>query len=513
MIYVYDISVIHEDVRMDGAILRGGGVNASERKLGKLTDRTFLRLWSYPNTFNDRNVAANGIGQEFADLLAVFENHVVIFSDKQAQWSETKPLEVAWPRWYRKAVHEAVKQLRGASSWLEKHPGRIFTDKECTQKLPIPLPPKQDRIVHLVAVVGGAEQAARDYFGDQRGTLVLRSTIKGRDHFSPSDKRFSPFEVGDVDPSGPFIHVFDPIGLNFAMTELDTVADFTNYLTQRSRLLRFRYPVTAMGEEHLVSAYMMNGFIDNKPSFIPKKLKKKARRSAIVIPEGEYETYTNSRLYSELSRLREGSEMWDRTIELISESVLEGSSIEILNSPPSVKQSELVLREMASETRMNRVQLGEALRGAMNQSIDDQTTRFVRRTLIRRERPARMVGYVFLMLPYDPNFGSIEEYREYRSKMLATYCLSFLREQPKLKRATGLAFDLQHGGASGYKFTTRSEDLIAIEMPRWDSDLLDTLEHDRKLFDMKDHKTLKASGRKLRIRNTYSVDVNRKRYR
>jgi hypothetical protein len=127
---------------LNSVITRGKGLTPSEQKLAALADRTFLRLWSYPNTFNDRTKSASGGGQEVADLLAVFEKHVVLFSDKDIAWQADKPLSLAWCRWYRRAVEGAITQLVGASRWLDLHPDRIFTDKQCLQRLPIPLPPE-----------------------------------------------------------------------------------------------------------------------------------------------------------------------------------------------------------------------------------------------------------------------------------------------------------------------------------------------------------------------------------
>jgi len=53
-------------------IVKSDGVTRTERLLAKLCDRSFLRLWSYPNPFKDDR-------DELYDLLAVFENHVFIF--------------------------------------------------------------------------------------------------------------------------------------------------------------------------------------------------------------------------------------------------------------------------------------------------------------------------------------------------------------------------------------------------------------------------------------------------
>jgi len=485
-------------------IIRGEGLTPSEKRLVQFADRTFLRLWSYPNTFNDRTKTACGGGQEIADLLAVFENHVVLFSDKAISWQDNKPIELAWSRWYRRAIDGAVLQLNGAERWLDLHPDRVFTDKHCTQKLPVPLPGKADRITHLVAVVSGAEAAARRYFQDPRGSLMIIPSLTGAAHIDTARNGFRPFMVGDVNPDGTFVHVFDPIGLEIVMRELDTVADLTAYLVARAKILRSGKMSLAAGEEHLLAAYMMNGFQNGRPGFVPEKMRKRIRRAKLVIPEGEYETYVYSQLYAELAELKKRSMLWDEVIEMIAEDVLKGTSISILNFEPSVALSEAALRVIAGETRMNRVSLAHALWGAMERCVGEGMTRFVRRTFVTRRFPMRGIGYLFLILPQDKGAGTYEAYRAYRSSMLQTYCYSLFREQPKLDMVVGMAFDIY---LKDGEIHTRSEDVMAMPPPDWTPEEIKTLETNRALFEMKDPREFEGSAVRHRIRNPFRASL------
>jgi hypothetical protein len=476
--------------RLTDAVIRGEGLTPSERRLVALANRTFLRLWSYPNSFNDRTMGSSGGGQEYADLLAVFENHVVLFSDKEISWQNDKPRDLAWARWFRRAVEGGVTQLKGAERWLDQHPDRIFTDRRCTQLLPVPLPLKSNRIVHLVAVVSGAEAASRKYFDDPRGTLMIQPALKGPAHVNSERADFRPFIIGDVNPNGTFIHVFDPIGLKVVMKELDTVADFTAYLLARSKLLRSGQVGLVAGEEHLLAAYMMNGFKNGRPSFISEKIRKKARRKLVMIPEGEYETYISSGLYTEIEALKKQSMLWDNFIELVTEDVLKGTSISILDHEPTFHMSEQSLRVMASERRIDRVSLAQALLGAMEHSLDEGMARFIRRAFILRKTPNKKIGYVFLILPADPAAGTYEEYRTYRSMMLATYCTSVFREQPKLDVVVG-------------EIRTRSEDVLAMPPPEWTPESLAAFENDRSVFELKDARELEVAAIGRRIKNPF----------
>jgi len=58
------------------------GATSSERYLAKLANDKFFGLWSYPNVYTDEGISKIGIGKELCDLLIVFQNSIIIFSDK-----------------------------------------------------------------------------------------------------------------------------------------------------------------------------------------------------------------------------------------------------------------------------------------------------------------------------------------------------------------------------------------------------------------------------------------------
>jgi hypothetical protein len=120
--------------------------------LAKLARTTFLSLWSYPNVVRDEPQKKGILGKEIADLLVVFENDIVLFSDKDCVFPSTGNLDVDWSRWYRKAVEKAANQLWGAERHIRAHSNGIFIDPKCTLMLPIPLPFPERIRVHRVVV-------------------------------------------------------------------------------------------------------------------------------------------------------------------------------------------------------------------------------------------------------------------------------------------------------------------------------------------------------------------------
>jgi hypothetical protein len=54
-------------------------------------------MWSYLGVFRDQRAAAGGRRdvKELCDLLVVFENHGIIFTDKDCQFDDVDHLQVA----------------------------------------------------------------------------------------------------------------------------------------------------------------------------------------------------------------------------------------------------------------------------------------------------------------------------------------------------------------------------------------------------------------------------------
>ena len=67
--------------------IKSEGVTPTERLLSDLCERSFLKLWSYPNPFKDDR-------DELCDLLAVFENHPGGGPTKTTQHNSRQLLEM-----------------------------------------------------------------------------------------------------------------------------------------------------------------------------------------------------------------------------------------------------------------------------------------------------------------------------------------------------------------------------------------------------------------------------------
>jgi hypothetical protein len=459
------------------AVPRSLGTTLSERYLAKLADRSFLNLWSYPNTFIDKKTGAKGDGKELCDLLVVCGDHILIFSVKAVVWPGAVNEQIAWKRWYKRAIAKSVDQIRGAERWITQFPDRIFLDRQCTQRLPLPIPPPERRKVHGIAVALGAGNACKEFFGEGVGSLMVAPSIQGNAHCS-SDPVL-PFFIGDVDPSGSFIHVLDDATLDIVLHDLDTITDLTAYLTKKERLIRSGQLIVACGEEDLLAYYMTHMSSEGVHDFTKPDGSNLGPTDVIGLQAGFHAQMTRNPQYLAKKQADENSYVWDSLIEAFTTHILDGTTIVPDGQPFVLSELEEGVRHMAIVPRYLRRMLGDSILDALRKGAS--ADRFARGFFPLPNDPERDTGFFFMTLS-APSFelaGGYEQYRSVRRAMLETYAFSFLQKKPALKQVVGIATEpLVQGRGS-------SEDLIVVYTPEeWTPIFLAELEKQKKVFNI-----------------------------
>jgi len=460
------------------AIRRSLGLTRSERLLGRLSQRTFMSLWSYPNIWRDQRFLGTeqGDGKEVCDLLVVFEDHVIIFSDKHVEYKLHADPNVAWRRWYTRAVKKSTEQIYGAERWLREHPDRLFLDRACSQPFPLLLPSPDRMKVHRIVVAHGAGSASRKHFGGGSGSLILAPDVMGDDHLLMGDARCvketsaadglgdagsaQPFMVGRVDPNRGYVHVFDDTTLGVLLGALDTVTDFVNYLERKERLIASGKLLFAPGEEDLLAFYLRNIGPDGLNDFvIPDNF------HGIVLEEGMWADFQrNPQRRAQLAADRI-SYVWDEIIERFSFHVLNDSQYR--TTKRGVAHSEVLIRFLARESRTRRRFLASA--------FSDMYRNFGKELRKVRVIEAAEPGdpfYVFMILR-RPEGMSYGQYREVRQKHLNEYLHVLKTIRPEAQHIVGIA--------AGPVDNDSSEDLLYLDARYWTDELQrygETLRHE-----------------------------------
>jgi hypothetical protein len=227
-----------------GKISKSQGQTPTEGLLSRLCDKTFLKLWSYANPFKSD-------GKELCDLIAVFENHVFLFFDRESRTFDTssKNISTIWERWKKTAIERQINTADGASRYVQRCRDNIYLDAKCTVQLPIKLA-DDNLVIHKFIVAHGAKDACHHFSPDNvSGSLAI--TYSDDDPHAPF-----PFIVHlrRIDP----VHILDRHTLSIILAELDTFYDFVSYIDAKEAAIQRYDCLSYCGEEDLLAHYFRN---------------------------------------------------------------------------------------------------------------------------------------------------------------------------------------------------------------------------------------------------------------
>ncbi len=429
-------------------ITRGDGITTAERYLKQLCDRSFLSLWSYPGVYRDQGRAdCRGDGKEVCDLLVVFNDHILIFSDKDCAFPDTGNRDRDWSRWYRRAVDRSAKQVWGAERWIKEHPDRLFLDRACTQPFPIDLPDPAAAKFHRIVVAHDASQRCRRELGGS-GSLMIAPDIIGDKHYLSREDGGMPFAIGQIAPAKGFVHVLDDTSLMIVMSALDTISDFVSYLSKKEKLIRDGRLAFATGEDDLLALYLRKINDEGEHDFvIPPEI------DGIFVDEGLWSEFARHPQRQTQIKADEISYAWDALIEAFSVHIFAGT--QHFTTHPGIRDNEKIVRFLAREPRTRRRMLSRLLH------------ELIYKTSKQNYRAARVVQpsrlgdphYIFLLLSKHEGW-TYDEYREVRRELLGAYCRTVKLKFPDALDIIGIATET---GTD----EVRSEDALYYDARVW----------------------------------------------
>jgi hypothetical protein len=418
-------------------IIKSAGLTDTEKSLSDLCDRTFLKLWSYANPFR-------ATSKELCDLIAVFDNHVFLFFDREIRvfHNSLEDFSLAWSRWKKEAIDKQIKSARRARNHVKNYPDKIYLDAKCEQKLPIAIW-SRDIIVHTIIVANGAAEACKNYSPDNiSGSLAVC-------YFDAPNSPDVPFTI--TLPRTELVHVFDSNTAGIILREFDTFYDFTAYITAKEAAIRKYDFLTYCGEEDLVAHYYMNYDEPARSHFIGAS---DPSVNGIIVPEGNWAAFEKSGPYKRKKLADQESYFWDELLQQTSQNALDGK----LQGDGGIFSSNSAIFEMAKEPRFFRRAISTAIREAVRNFPETQG---LSRNLSFLPSFYKDKAYVFLQVRH-PNIVDYEnDYRPKRMAILEIACGVARNKFPHLKKVIGIAIDAA-------KFTRRnSEDFILLKCDDW----------------------------------------------
>jgi hypothetical protein len=446
-------------------ISKSQGQTPTEVSLARLCDGTFLKLWSYANPFKSD-------GKELCDLIAVFENHVFLFFDRESRTFDTssQDISVIWPRWKKTAIDRQIATADGAARYIQRCPDEVYLDQKCTVRLPIRLA-EDNLVVHRFIVAHGAKDACLEFSPDNvSGSLGITYSD------DPDDPRTAfPFIV-HLRRANP-VHILDSHTLGIILAELDTFRDFVSYIDAKEQAISRYDHLSYCGEEDLLGHYFQNYDVKAKRHFIGTTRK---RINLLHIAEGTWVSVANSAPYRRKKEADASSYLWDDLLQRTAQNALDGT----LSGNSDIYNSQSAIFEMAKEPRFIRRALADHIKNAIAEFPYD------REGVVRHISfmPSYYPGtkYIFLQLRWpESTVGDYDtEYRPLRRTMLEIACGAVRNKFPHLKKVIGIAIDAPKDKP------TNSEDFILMDA-EWSDERRQTYEDlnkELKFFEMRDLK-------------------------
>ncbi len=327
---------------MSSPIQKAIGTTHTELLLEKLAEASFLSIWSWPRPFKED-------GKELCDLIAIFEDRVLVFFDRESRIFDTSHSDpqLVWARWKRHVIDKQIATAKGAEKYLRS--GRmVYVDDRLTTKMPLLIPSNPK--VHKIVVAHGAKDACMAFSEENlSGSLAISYSN------SPDEISF-PFHVR-LDRYNP-VHVLDLENLEIVFGELDTFGDFIAYLDEKEAAVSQLDTMSYCGEEDLLAHYLSNfdeptkryriGLAD--PGF-----------NWLHIAEGNWQGFCQSKPYLRRKEANQVSYLWDRLVKKTAANALNGT----LGGDANVFHGKSAIHEMAKERRFSRRILSERIAAAI----------------------------------------------------------------------------------------------------------------------------------------------------
>ena len=400
---------------------KAAGTTPSEKLLAELCAQSFLSLWSYPNLYRKP-------GKELTDLLVVFGEDVLLFSDKSCAFPSSGDLPLDWRRWHRRSILDSARQLHRAEEWIKRSPERVFLDPKGSVPLPVPLPPPDRLRVHRICVALGASGRALEETG--KPFLTVSTTATGED---------ASFVIGPVPGTNVLIHVLDEFTLPVLLSEFSTTPDFLEYLRKKEELFASGRFAFAESELDLLAYFLWNGRSFPMPDAMPFRLE------ANLWPKVSSDPH-----FLAGRKENEVSVFWDGLIEYLNDLYLK-EELEHGNEL-AVADHERVVRIMAGETRFARRLLTKWILERADLAKNGYVGSYF---------PSMQEGVLYVLL-IGPGDGGRDhaDYRQGRQRQLHMRCIAAKAIEPARRFIVGIALD-----ARGVKGS--SEDFVYLDTDGW----------------------------------------------
>ena len=223
----------------------------------------------------------------------------------------------------------------------------IYLDAKRSQKLPVNI--RSNSKISKIIVAHGAKEACKRFSPDNvYGSLAIC-------YDKNIDGIRSPFLSFLINlPSDQIIHVLDSDNVELVFESLDTITDFSKYMTEKERAIEKLDGLYYCGEEDLLAHYLSNFDVDLKQYRIGVS---DDNPNVLAISEGTWGEFVDSERFKRWKEANRRSYVWDNLIQKTCDNALNGT----IGGSNILFGESSAIHEMAKEPRISRRVLSERI--------------------------------------------------------------------------------------------------------------------------------------------------------
>lgn len=206
-------------------------MNDSERNITDIFSNSLLNYWVIPNPYKrDKN--------ELCDILIVFNNYIIIISDKSCNISKKENTNI-YKKWvnFCDGLSKSKRQLKLAMEYIKSNPKEIYVDKNSKEKIHRDININENTKFLLLTTVSNWSFLLKEELKND-GSLIFNNSDEFLKNGALRKKNKYAFNLQNYQIENDFYHMVDDLNLLRMLKSLNTLPDFISYLLHRENIFK-----------------------------------------------------------------------------------------------------------------------------------------------------------------------------------------------------------------------------------------------------------------------------------
>lgn len=229
--------------------------NDSEEKIINLLSSSLLNYWVVSNPYKNNK-------EELCDCLIVFENDIIIISDKSYGYNKKATTSI-YKKWanFCNGLSKSKRQLEDAMIYIKSNPEFVYTDNNCQNKAFLNIEIDDKTKFHLISTVSNWTNLIKEHLNND-GSMFLNTNVDFISKGETKRQERNIFSLQNIPEGTSFYHMFDEVNFEKIVKCINTPSDIISYLNYREKFIKGKIEIeddsTNMTEKDILFPFVKN---------------------------------------------------------------------------------------------------------------------------------------------------------------------------------------------------------------------------------------------------------------